>query len=147
MLCRKCNEREVPASKLKKQDYICYCCSSRRYRANPKNLANLAAWGRKKYHEMREQLFTHYGKECTYCKSIEQLQLDHIDGDGKSVNRTSNGRTQWMRGLIENNYPSTCQVLCRRCNLAKQDTTDADFRQWIWDMACRMHPDKIIPVP
>jgi len=77
---------------------------------------------------LRDIIFDHYGRECIYCGATDNLQCDHVNGDGKQHKRN---KPKWHREIIAAGFPADCQVLCKQCNTAKQDMTDQQFRQWI----------------
>lgn len=85
----------------------------------------------KRRQELRERLFDHYGRQCVYCGSVDDLQLDHVDGDGRQWRKLDPTGTKWLIWLDRNGYPPACQTTCRRCNSAKQQMTDKEFRAWI----------------
>ena len=122
MLCKKCNEREVALYKIKHRNYICNRCSNKRDRDS-----------------IRNRLFEHYGRSCIYCGSESDLQFDHVNGDGVN-DHSGQASYLWHKSLIANDYPPTCQVLCRQCNIAKQQMTDEQFRNWISKLYHRFNP-------
>ena len=76
---------------------------------------------------LKNQIYDHYGRECTCCgeKRTDFLTLDHILGDGAehrkeigSTNKKSN-TTAVHRWIVKNNFPSDFQVLCFNCNCSK----------------------------
>jgi hypothetical protein len=88
-------------------------------------------------------LFEHYGHGCAYCGSKDNLQFDHVNGDGSLLRKQSKSVSyalnKWYKSLIDDNFPSTCQVLCRQCNIAKQNMSDAEFKEWILFLAKKFH--------
>ncbi len=70
----------------------------------------------------REDVFGHYGNECSCCGEREPLFLaiDHTEGDGnthrKKIKKWGSGFFGW---LITNEFPEGFQVLCHNCNMGK----------------------------
>jgi len=68
---------------------------------------------------LRKEVINHYGGKCRCCgtTTIEFLQLDHIDNDGKAHRKTVGRHIYgWAK---RNNYPKTLQILCANCNFCK----------------------------
>ena len=70
------------------------------------------------YPQWKEQVFDHYGRRCRCCGQTWDLSIDHINGDGKA-HRAAIGQRKLYRWLIQNNFPSDYQTLCRPCNSSK----------------------------
>jgi len=128
MLCRVCNEREVPEGHKRNRNYICSQCHYGRYKEKAQILNRRN--GKRYRKELRERMFDAYGRECVYCHSTTNLQFDHTNGDGCRKTRGYDTR-QWFLMLIAAGFPPSCQVVCGQCNVAKQNMTDAQFRAWI----------------
>jgi hypothetical protein len=93
------------------------------------------------YNTIKEDVFGAYGCECVYCgeQSMESLQIDHMDGKGKA-HREETGRQgamlwYWLR---DQGYPTGFQTLCARCNWAKGDMSDVEFRSWVATVCTRL---------
>ena len=65
----------------------------------------------RKYRTHKERVFDRDGRNCRYCGSDENLQIDHI------ISRKSGG-THDLENL---------QVLCRNCNLRKSSKEEGVF--------------------
>lgn len=68
---------------------------------------------------IREDVLTHYGKQCQCCgeETSEFLCIDHINGDGAAHRKVVRGSMYvWLK---KNNFPDGFQVLCHNCNMAK----------------------------
>ena len=65
----------------------------------------------RKYRVHKERVFQRDGRECRYCGSDENLQIDHV------ISR-KNGGTHDLDNL---------QVLCRNCNLSKSSKEEGVF--------------------
>ena len=83
----------------------------------------LAAKQRERRKLLAGEIFRIYGNGCcAICGSIEDLTLDHLNGDGKQFRDSFNGRTMsgchFYRWLRRNGYPKNLglRVLCRSCN-------------------------------
>jgi hypothetical protein len=73
---------------------------------------------------VRERVLQHYGCRCICCGETQKefLAVDHIDGGGLDHrNEIGVGRngTAFYSWIIKNNFPSSLQLLCHNCNLAK----------------------------
>lgn len=71
--------------------------------------------------KLRNKVLDHYGRECTCCRTAEDLQIDHVAGDG-SIHRMVLGNSAAVyRWLIKHDFPEGFQVLCGKCNRSKSD--------------------------
>jgi hypothetical protein len=77
---------------------------------------------------LRRQIFDHYGWRCEYCGATENLQLDHINGDGLSDRQSGKGK---YKDVIIDGFPDTFQTLCKRCNTIKGNMTHDQFKALI----------------
>ena len=125
MLCRLCNENEVPEYKIKKRDYVCKKCNYTR--TKPQALR----YDKKKRDTLKQRIFDHYGHECAYCRSTENLEIDHVNGDGAEHRRQVGHGNNFYRSIVKDGFPNTYQTLCSKCNRAKSNMTDSEFRAWI----------------
>jgi hypothetical protein len=81
---------------------------------------------KKAHAKLRFEVLAAYSRdgapECSCCgeTTLEFLALDHVNGDGaahrKEIGRHALSTYRWAK---KNEYPSTLQVLCHNCNLAK----------------------------
>jgi hypothetical protein len=71
----------------------------------------------------RLKCIAEYGSKCTCCGEDNWafLEFDHINNDGAEHRKITKNMPRW---LIENNFPSTIQLLCSNCNKAKQQYPD-----------------------
>lgn len=91
------------------------------------NIIKLKLYDKHRIAELKKDVISHYGGECSCCgeKQIEFLSIDHINGDGAEERRRLFGdRTYggWSiyRLIQKNGYPAErYQVLCMNCNFAK----------------------------
>lgn len=127
-ICKHCNLNPVPLSRAKNSNYICNKCSVKKY-------------GDDNYRsqKMRNEIIAKFGNCCNYCKSTDSLQVDHKNGDGKNDRSTLTARRKWFKKIL-NGDESNCQILCRTCNIAKQNMTDNEFKQWIKNMYDKFYP-------
>lgn len=116
-------DKPLTETQIKEKRYKCWTC---RRNENP---AAYKGYDKVKYDKNKQAVFDHYGHACTYCGATEHLHVDHINGDGKAHRDATKLRIEQF--LVANNFPQGYQILCRQCNIAKQDMTDAQFRQWI----------------
>ena len=88
------------------------------------------------YNRLKKNTLNNYGGKCVQCgETIDLfLNLDHVNDDGaqhrKELTKQRTGRTgtgQIYRWARDNNYPSSLQILCDNCNLAKSRTGFAEY--------------------
>ncbi len=82
---------------------------------------------RSRTQQRRLKCLKHYGTSIPHCKlcglvNTRFLHLDHIDDNGKEEREKYGQGDTFYKYLIENDFPSNLQVLCRKCNLDKQKT-------------------------
>ena len=71
---------------------------------------------------LRREIVQHYGHRCICCgeKRYEFLTLDHVNNDGAEHRKQRHRGSTWLLYWAKkNNHPSTLQLLCWNCNLAK----------------------------
>ena len=76
---------------------------------------------KKKYNrKIRELVLEHYGNKCVCCgeQNKEFLQIDHINNDGAQHRKIL--KMSIYRWAINNNFPTTLQILCANCNHSKE---------------------------
>lgn len=148
-LCRICKVGKVAPGKIRKRDYICSGCNHRQKRPETKAAILIRRRNGRPIKErisrkgIRDKIFDHYGRICVYCGATNNLQLDHTFGDGKRERRTQ--RT-WFHRIVTSGFPRDCQVVCRQCNIAKQQMTDQQFRDWIMEMAMKIRSRSLIQI-
>ena len=80
---------------------------------------------RKKWRDLRNEIFDHYGWSCKCCgeKLKEFLSLDHINNDGY-LDKNPNGDKKSGKELYllvkRLGFPATFQTLCMNCNWGKK---------------------------
>lgn len=79
--------------------------------------------------KVANKVFDHYGRECVYCGSKDNLEIDHIDANGAADRRELKvtGGYPFYRKLVQQNYPVGYQTMCKRCNRMKGDNTEYEF--------------------
>lgn len=87
----------------------------RRRHVNQQNRANAT----KRRKELRQEAIQAYGGACMCCgdKTLEFLQLDHIDGGGREHRKLVTSSDYW-RHLKRENYTAKLRVLCANCHFA-----------------------------
>ncbi len=85
----------------------------------PKCARRRSELNKKRWDELKEKVYSHYGKLCACCGETEMsfLTIDHINDDG-AIHRQGAGKDLY-RWLIKNSYPEQFQTLCRNCNFGK----------------------------
>ena len=119
-------DRPLTDAQIREHRYKCWTC---RRAMNPNAYKG---YDKVKYDKQKQEVFDHYGYECAYCGAKKDLHVDHINGDGKAHRGKTKLRIEQF--LVQNNFPAGYQILCRQCNIAKQQMTDAQFRKWITKM-------------
>lgn len=116
-------ERVKNLRKTKREGGECRDCSEPTFKAGlcekhyEKQLERIA----KHRQKTRVAIFNHYGNECAHCGSTENLELDHINNDGK-IHREREGietGTDTYYWIVRNRFPEGFQILCKSCNLRK----------------------------
>ena len=73
------------------------------------------------YDELKQLVLRHYTKgripKCAKCGERKDLQIDHINNNGKQERKKHGNGANFYRYLIKNNYPKGYRVLCRKCNV------------------------------
>ena len=114
----------VPAYRVKKHYYLCVKCHVKKYGS-----------GHERQKKARGIILDYYGRVCRYCGGEGDLQIDHVDGGGKAerilLNDVKSNHGAVYGKIIRERFPACYQVLCRQCNIAKQDMTEKDFKAWI----------------
>ena len=131
-MCKKCKTGEVSEYKVKKRNYICNACH--------------AIEQKQQKAKMRRIVYENYGEQCPYCGSTSNLQIDHINGDGKKERNKGRWRassSDTHRLIIHLGFPLTYQTICRQCNMAKQQMNDDEFRQWITKVFYHINPETV----
>lgn len=80
---------------------------------------------RKKWKELREEIFNYYGWKCTCCGETikEFLSLDHINNDGfkdKNPNGDKKSGKELYLLVKKQGFPDKYQTLCMNCNWGKK---------------------------
>lgn len=69
---------------------------------------------------LRQEVISHYGRECACCKEsrLVFLTIDHIKGGGNQHRKAiaTKAGDPFYRWLKENGYPEGYRVLCFNCN-------------------------------
>ncbi len=76
-----------------------------------------------RYTALKVAVYHAYGDMCKCCKSVanESFTLDHVNNDGnahRDILSTKGGETM-LRWIRDNDFPSSIQLLCGNCHLAK----------------------------
>lgn len=90
------------------------------YRRN--NRSNRLEKDRRYSRNLKDEVFSVYGKACVCCGETARcfLTIDHIDhGGGKHRKQVGGGRGFYL-WLRRENFPKGFQTLCHNCNCAKQ---------------------------
>lgn len=87
---------------------------------------------RKAQNKIRLDIVNHYGSKCAYCGSTEDLQIDHIEGNGKAHREELGDGATIYYWIKRNNYPTGFQVLCKKHNVNKGSMSDSEYRELIY---------------
>lgn len=89
----------------------------------------------KRLKELKREVIGHYSNgsyRCAVCGSKDNLEIDHINGDGAAQRKIhptgGQGFYSWLR---KRHYPEGYQILCNRCNWAKGTSSTEELKQWI----------------
>jgi hypothetical protein len=74
-----------------------------------------SAFQLEKYHRVMKGLRAQLGGECVRCKSVEDLEFDHIDPSTKLYTLSQ----IWSRPELVQDEIVKCQLLCRSCHIDK----------------------------
>jgi 5-methylcytosine-specific restriction endonuclease McrA len=80
--------------------------------------------------ELREAVLSHYGTTCAICGSGDDIELDHVHGNGERHRDIVGHGDAFYRYLLRASFPAECepggefelQLLCRPCHLEKTNT-------------------------
>jgi HNH endonuclease. len=78
--------------------------------------------GYRRRDRIRALVFDHYGRTCAHCGTSEDLQIDHVNEDGKAHREEvsyGRGGANFYVWLIANGFPDGFQTLCAPCNKTK----------------------------
>lgn len=130
MKCKTC-ENQIEKYAEKNYQTLCRKCHYEKYGKASDRRCRKAA---------RDKVLAHYGNKCNYCDSTIDLHVDHIGGDGSAARKLNScARSSIAKTIIKENFPTTYQLLCRKCNLAKNDMSDKDFREFVDLLYARFH--------
>lgn len=126
IICTICLDEKEPADfyirngNLRKE---CKACIIKRNLINRnKNPDVYRAQRRRRYHEIKQEIFQAYGNRCVCCgdETIKFLSIDHIQGGGNQ-HRASlpGGERQLFIDIVRAGFPEEYQLLCHNCNHGK----------------------------
>ena len=86
-----------------------------------KNREHVRAYRRNRGFELKEAVYTLYGKRCARCgiADIRVLQIDHVFGGGSKEKRAIGHNQHSFYSLILK-HPERYQLLCANCNWIKR---------------------------
>lgn len=76
----------------------------------------------KRYHRrLRDIVLEHYGNSCTCCQEArrEFLAVDHVNGGGTKMRKVHGQAAQFLKWIIDRDFPSDFRLLCHNCNHAR----------------------------
>jgi hypothetical protein len=85
------------------------------------NLEKVSAYHRALGQRQRKKVIEHYGGRCACCAeaTYEFLAIDHKDGGGAGDRKRGLVARRWYSWIIRNGFPTSLQILCHNCNVAK----------------------------
>lgn len=110
----------------------------RRNRYNTNNEVRSTVLDRCSNHakKRRKQALNAYGHKCACCgeSQYDFLTFDHINGRPEEHRRQGNNGSGFaghplVMWIIENNYPSSIQVLCYNCNCGKRTNKECPHKK------------------
>lgn len=107
--------------------YKCKVCAnkySKSYKTSQHGNSICNKLSRKYTQQLKEQVYSHYGKLCNCCgeNNIDFLTIDHVNNDGHKDKKLGKTTKLIMSYIIKNNYPNSFQILCMNCNFGKRKT-------------------------
>ncbi len=127
--CVDCAERSKKSARIRHEAGLCRC--GRAPAMDGKKTCSICV----KYkadltREIRNQALRGYGGKCICCgeKDFNVLELDHVNGDGKSHRQELRNAFKIFQWAIENGFPERLQLLCANCHMAKTRTGDCSYR-------------------
>ncbi len=73
-----------------------------------------------RYHRRRNEAIATLGGECSGCRSIDELEIDHIDPKQKSF-CLGDALAGWSEERVQEELKK-CQLLCKECHGKKHNT-------------------------
>lgn len=88
---------------------------------------------KRRYRERRDAYIEELGGKCVRCKSVENLEFDHINPRTKSYD-IAKLFTSANRAMLESEV-SKCQLLCTECHIKKtrKEMHDATGQREYWE--------------
>jgi len=86
-----------------------------------KNKEQMLSYSREKRKKLKSAVINGYGGRCKCCgeNRREFLTIDHINGDGAKLRRTTQKGGKLYRDLVKNNFPKDgYRLLCMNCNFS-----------------------------
>jgi hypothetical protein len=80
---------------------------------------------------LRERAMKSLGDRCVICGEAEDLQIDHVHGDGKQERAQGRLRTSLYRAVLDPNNKGKYQPLCATCNRNKGNMTTNQYIDYI----------------
>ena len=88
-------------------------------------------YSRRKARQLRELIFDHYGRRCSWPEGCDvtdpdMLQIDHVNGDGAEHRRKFSSGEDIYRSIVKAGFPPSFRILCanhnwkHRANLERQ---------------------------
>lgn len=81
----------------------------------------------KSYHveykdKLKKLVYDYYGWSCKCCNETleSMLTVDHVNNDGFLDRKLQISGARFYKKIINENYPSTYQILCMNCNWSKR---------------------------
>lgn len=110
--CTSCGQRKAD-----KGTRCSVCCEQERIQHGKHNKVH--------FQKLREKILSHYGKfcHCPGCIETEELflEFDHINNDGNKHRKIiGKGGQALIHWIINNEFPTSIQVLCSNCNQGKR---------------------------
>jgi len=97
-----------------------------------KNKSKIKQQVKEYYWSVKQQILFFYSQgtmSCQFCNEddINNLQIDHLNGNGKQ-HREMKLRGQHLQSfLLKNNFPNDYLILCKNCNYKKHNLSPNDI--------------------
>jgi len=81
--------------------------------------------------KIRKNVFDHYGNQCAICGATSNLQIDHINGNGRKERKELGiaAGYHFYHYLRTQGFPEGYRTLCVGCNAMAHYMTDDEIRQ------------------
>jgi 5-methylcytosine-specific restriction endonuclease McrA len=121
------DQRRIADGRSRERDTARYAASESDHRRE---------YARGQSRELRAEVLSHYGTTCLICGSADDIDLDHVHGNGERHRDIVGHGDAFHRYLLRSGFPAECepggefelQPLCRQCHLQKTNVERKERR-------------------